>query len=265
MKRKSEEARLSKVFNAASGILRQIAKKYLLPAYNSETIKVKMNSDGTQGVEAEMVAEIVARRSLKKKFPNIGFYGEKYGQTGLKEVRWIYDPVDGTDLYVRKIGSWSSMIALEAYGRIVFGIIYLPVTDDYYWAYAGHGAFFNHKPIHVSNRRSLNSAFLVHSGLMQLLSDYRSSWLGNFSKIFRGVRAERGYSDFVGWMLVADGRADIGLHFGLGLEDIAAPKIIIEEAGGRVTDWEGQDNINSHCALATNGRLHDKVLQLLKR
>jgi histidinol-phosphatase len=77
------------------------------------------------------------------------------------------------------------------------------------------------------------------------------------------ARSWRGIGDCPGWMLIADGRADIGAHFGLGPEDIAAPKIIIEEAGGRVTDLAGENTIYSSHALATNGQLHDEAIKLL--
>jgi histidinol-phosphatase len=134
------------------------------------------------------------------------------------------------------------------------------VTGDLLAARKGAGAFVNGARVRVSDEARLGDAFFVHAGLG--LVRPTPYWDG-FVRLIDATGRQRGFGDYYGYALVAEGRAEIYAELDLKPWDLAPPKIIVEEAGGRFTDFEGRDSIYTGSALATNGRLHDAVLAVL--
>lgn len=221
---------------------------------------VATKPDGSLVTNMDAVAEKFIIRTIRKKFPEHGFLGEETGKSGNQKVRWIIDPVDGTENYSSGMPDWSVMLALQVNGRILLGVIYDPVKGVLYSASYRGGAFRNDRQMMVSSCASLAKSSLLYSSAEKIL---RSAYGKGFRKLLQGVCSSQEVGDCPGWMLIAEGKADIGFHFWLGPEDIAAPRIIIEEAGGSVTDLRGRKSIHSGHALATNGKLHSEVLQLI--
>jgi histidinol-phosphatase len=248
------ESLLHEAIHAAKAAARSIMPLYLTG------LKSWKKKDGSLATEADELAEKIIITMLGDHFPDYGFLGEELGSQGSKNVRWIIDPLDGTDLALRKIPMWAIMIALEVWQQIALGIIYNPISKNLYTAYRGGGAYRNNVRLHVSRVNKLEDSFILVSSFVKL--NKNPFWPG-FQTLMDKVSSWRGIGDCPGWMLVANGSADLGAHFGLGPEDIAAPKIIIEEAGGKVTNLAGGDTIYSGHALATNGRLHKEVIKLL--
>jgi histidinol-phosphatase len=223
---------------------------------------VTTKPDQTPVTQADREAEQAVVETLRKAFPDHGFLGEEFGATGPQERRWIVDPIDGTRNFVRHIPIWAVLIGLEEAGDVTAGAIYNPVTDEMYSAYRGGGAFLNGERLRVSAIAELAKATFLHAGLGIVR---QAGWWPGFEKLIDGTRTQRGPGDYLGYALVASGRGEIYAELDLKPWDLAPCKIVVEEAGGRFTDFDGQPTIYSGTTLATNGHLHDATLALLRR
>jgi histidinol-phosphatase len=222
---------------------------------------VTIKPDLTPVTQADREAEQAIVGILRSTFPEIGVLGEEFGAQGPRERRFIIDPIDGTKNFVRRIPFWATLIALEDDGEIVAGVIYNPAAGELYTARRGGGAHRNGEAIHVSDISGLNDAYLIHAGLNILRAG--QNWEG-FLRLVDATTRQRGFGDYVGYGLVADGRSEIYVEADLKPWDLAPCKILVEEAGGRFTDFDGRPTIYTGTALATNGRLHDAALALLR-
>ena len=223
--------------------------------------EVTLKPDATPVTQADREAERAIVEILGRAFPDHGVLGEEFGGHGSTEVRWIIDPIDGTKNFVRGIPVWATLIGLEERGEITVGVIHNPVTGELYTARRGGGAFLNGERIRVSAIAELGGATLVHAGLGLFREAGR--W-ESFVRLVDATERQRGFGDYSGYGLVAEGKAELYLEVDLKPWDLAPCKILVEEAGGRFSDLEGRPTIYSGTALATNGRLHDAALALLR-
>jgi histidinol-phosphatase len=228
--------------------------------YYTGTFDVTIKPDDTPVTQADREAEEAIVATLGRTFPDWGFLGEEFGTKGARDVRWIIDPIDGTKNFVRRIPVWATLLALEAHGEIVAGVIHNPVSGELYAARRGGGARLNGRRVSVSDVGEMWSATLLHAGLRL----YRKAgvWDG-LLRLVDATERQRGFGDYLGYALVAEGKAEMYVEVDLKPWDLAPCKIIVEEAGGRFTDLTGKPTIYSGNALATNGRLHDAALALL--
>jgi histidinol-phosphatase len=162
-------------------------------------------------------------------------------------VLWWLDPIDGTKQYARGLPIWATLIALERGGETVVGVVSAPALGQRWWAVRGEGAFLDGERIHVSAVTALEDAYVSTTSLRALPA---------FAELAKHVALARTYPDFWQYMLVAEGRIEAGCDSVQAPWDFAAPKLIVEEAGGRSTEEPG-------LYLATNGVLHDAVRALL--
>jgi len=223
--------------------------------------EVTLKADATPVTQADREAERAIVEILGRAFPEYGVLGEEFGGRGSTDVRWIVDPIDGTKNFVRGIPLWATLIALEERGEVTVGVVHNPARGDLYTARRGGGAWKNGERVRVSDVSTLDGAFFVHAGL-RLLRE--AGWWDGFVRLVDATDRQRGFGDYVGYGLLAEGKAEIYLEVDLKPWDLAAPRILVEEAGGRFTDLAGRPTIYSGTALATNGRLHDAVLALLR-
>jgi histidinol-phosphatase len=232
-----------------------IAMKYYTGGF-----EVTIKPDDTPVTQADREAEEAIVAALGRAFPAWGFLGEEFGAKGPTDIRWIVDPIDGTKNFVRQIPVWATLLALEAHGEIVAGVIHNPVTGELYAARKGGGARLNGRRVRVSDVADLWPATLLHAGLRL----YRKAgvWDG-IVRLVDATERQRGFGDYLGYALVAEGKAELYVEVDLKPWDLAPCKIVVEEAGGRFTDLAGAPTIYSGNALATNGRLHDTALALL--
>jgi histidinol-phosphatase len=172
-------------------------------------------------------------------------------------VRWILDPIDGTKHYVRGIPLWATLIALEREGAVVLGVASAPALGVRWWADRGGGAFANGEPIRVSSVAGLDEAAFSHAGAHSF--DKRGHGEG-LRALSERAWMERAYGDFWQHMLVAEGRLDFAIEAVVNLWDLAAIQPIVEEAGGRFTDFGGVARPDGGNSLSSNGLLHDEVL-----
>jgi histidinol-phosphatase len=230
--------------------------------YYTSGFDVMLKPDQTPVTQADREAEQAIVAALGRAYPAWGFLGEEFGAQGPTDVRWIIDPIDGTKNFVRRVPVWATLLALEERGEIVAGVIHNPVSGELYTARRGGGARCNGERVHVSDASALGAATLLHAGLRL----YREAGLWDgFVRLVDATERQRGFGDYMGYTLVAEGKAELYVEVDLKPWDLAPCKIVVEEAGGRFTDLAGRPTIYSGNALVSNGRLHDVALELLRR
>lgn len=227
---------------------------------------VVLKADQTPVTQADREAEQLMIERLGRAFPDCGFLGEEFGDSGARDRRFIIDPIDGTKNFVRGIPVWATLLALEEDGEVTAGVVHNPALGEMFWARRGGGAFRNGEPIAVSAIARLGEAQLIHSGLRPLR---QAGYWERFARLVDATDRQRGFGDYMGYTLVAEGKAEIyaeiyGGASGLKPWDLAPCKILVEEAGGVFTDLAGRSTIYTGSALATNGHLHEAAIGLLQ-
>jgi histidinol-phosphatase len=235
----------------------EIALRYYRTGFD-----VTLKADATPVTQADRGAEQAIREVLGGAFPECGFLGEELGAVGDQRRRWIIDPIDGTKNFIRRIPVWATLIGLEEDGEVTVGVIHNPVTGELLAARRGGGTWRDGERVRVSSVDDLEEATLLHAGL-RLLRE-AGCWDG-FVRLVDVTGRQRGFGDYLGYTLVAEGKAEIYVETDLKAWDLAACQVIVEEAGGRFTDFAGAPTVHSGTALASNGRLHDAALALLRR
>lgn len=223
---------------------------------------IEIKADNSPVTVADKGAEELIRRRLKQHFPQDAFLGEEYGdEPGRSGFRWIIDPIDGTRSFVRRIPVWATLIGLEYKGEQIAGVVYIPVFDQMFRALRGDGAYFDERRIRVSDIARLDEALLCYSSI----SWFRQAGCEQaFLKLCEQTERQRGFGDFYGFVLVAQGACEVMLEHGVKPWDIAAVKALVEEAGGALTDWNNVPTIDAPDVIASNGRLHAQTLAILK-
>jgi len=222
--------------------------------------EVTIKPDQTPVTQADREAEQAITAILRRAFPDWGFLGEEFGEAGSRDTRWIIDPIDGTKNFIRGVPFWAVLIGLEEHGEITTGVVFNPVTGDLLTARVGEGAFANGERIRVSPCSHLKDATFLHSDLGLLR---RGGYWDGLVRLVDATGRSRGFGDYYGYGLVAQGKAELYVEVDLKPWDIAPVKILVEEAGGRLTDLSGRPTIYDGSVLATNGRLHAEALRLL--
>lgn len=236
----------------------QLALRYFDAAVN-----VEWKSDQSPVTVADREAEALLRSALLEKFPTDGFLGEESGYvTGSSGFRWIIDPIDGTRNFVRGVPVWATLVGLEYRDEQIAGIAEIPALGQTFRALRGDGAFRGDRPLKVSPRSTLAEALLFYSSLSWFL---KAGHEDTFLHLVRNTYMQRGFGDFYGFLLVAQGSGEIMVEHGVHAWDVAAIKPIIEEAGGRFSTWDGSPSIHQPDVVVTNGLIHDEVLRILQR
>ena len=231
----------------------------IITAYYTDDMQVEMKADETPVTLADRGAEKVIRDTIKQAFPDHGFLGEEYGiEEGDSPYLWIIDPIDATKNYIRKIPIFGTQLALMKGDELILGVSNAPLLNELLYAEAGNGAFLNGKPIQVSDIAHPKDAMVCHGGLKWFVE--KGTFPGVYNLINDAART-RGFGDFYMYHLVASARADVVVEAAISIWDIAAISVIVREAGGKVTDIQGQAITKDTASLvATNGVLHDTVL-----
>jgi histidinol-phosphatase len=228
-----------------------------LPWFRSADLVVDRKVDGTPVTAADRGAEEHVRAALAEAYPDDGIVGEEQGETpGTSGRRWFVDPIDGTKAFTRGVPLYSTLLAVEDEHGFAVGVIHLPALDETVWAGRGLGCWCDGMPARVSDRPSTRGSVLTTSGY-----DY---WP---EEALLAVRHSdvlmRTWGDGYGYALVATGRAEAMVDPSAAPYDLAPMPVILAEAGGRFTDWSGAARIDGGNGLATNGHVHDAVLELL--
>jgi histidinol-phosphatase len=230
--------------------------------YFDSDLTVEWKQDQSPVTVADREAEVLLRATLLGAFPADGFLGEEFGDTpGTSGFRWIIDPIDGTRSFVRGIPIWATLVGLEYREEQIAGIAELPAMGQTYRALRGDGAYRGDRRIHVSEVAKLDDALLFYSSLSWFVKAGKHD---EFLALTVQTQRQRGFGDFYGFVLVAQGSGELMVEHGVHAWDVAGLKVIVEEAGGRFTDWDGLPTIHRPDVIASNGRLHDVALRLLR-
>ncbi|HET7408438.1 MAG TPA: histidinol-phosphatase [Mycobacteriales bacterium] len=233
--------------------------------FQAVDLHVETKPDLTPVSDADRAVEEALRRRLERERPDDAVLGEEYGAQGDGPRRWVVDPVDGTKNFVRGVPVWATLVALQAGGEVVVGVVSAPALGRRWWAAAGTGAWTG-PSVHdahacrVSRVATLDDASISYSSLGGWETVGRSS---GFLDLLGQAWRTRAYGDFWSYMLVAEGAVDIACEPEVSLWDLAALTVIVEEAGGRFTDLTGADRADGGSAVASNGLLHDAALAAL--
>jgi histidinol-phosphatase len=224
--------------------------------------RAQKKPDRSPVTEADKAVESQLARFVQARFPDAVFFGEEHGgQAQQKDgLRFVVDPIDGTRAFMRGLPTWSVLVGLELDGEPVAGVAYMPAAGDLFSAVRGEGAYVNGRPARVSAVEKLEDALVCHGALAQFSDDGREDLLG---KLARHTYTQRGMADFANYRALLLGQADAVVDPGVQPYDIAAAAVLIREAGGRLTSLHGEETIYGPGALASNGHLHDQLLQLL--
>jgi len=230
-------------------------------------INISRKGETNLVTEADLASEALIVDRIRSKYPKHSLLAEESGHTasvdGHSAWRWIIDPLDGTTNFAHGYPCFAVTMALEHEGKIVIGVTYDPTRDEMFAAERGRGATLNNKPIHVSETSVLKDSLLVTGFPYEITKrEDLIQKLTNFLLHARGVR--RDGSAAIDLAYVACGRFDGFWEDGLNAWDVAAGILLIEEAGGRLSDYKGNDcSHKSPPICASNGLIHQQMIEIL--
>ncbi len=237
------------------------AGKVALRYFDTDLV-IETKADASPVTVADRETEQSLRSRLLQSFPDDGFLGEEFGKAaGASGYRWIIDPIDGTRSFIRGIPMWATLVGLEFQGELIAGFAYNPALEQMHHALRGQGAYRNDRPIAVTRTSTLDRAMIAYSSLDYFKDERRPP----LDHLLKASDRSRGYCDYYGFMLVAQGSVDLMIDHGVHIWDIAGLKVIVEEAGGSFSDWSGGSDLERPDVLASNGTLHDAALAILRR
>lgn len=235
-----------------------------LPAFERRDFTLDWKVNQTEVTELDRGVEAMIAATLDVARPHHGRFGEELGAAGDlgSPWRWIVDPIDGTSGFVRGVPVWATLVALAHPERgVVASVVSAPALGRRWWATAGGGTFAGGRPCRVSTVTSVAEA--------QVSVTFDDGWdrLGLIPPLValaQEARRARGFGDFWQHALVAEGALDLAVdEVGVAPYDLAAVRLLVEEAGGRFTDRHGVVTHDSDTAISSNGRFHDEVIRRL--
>ena len=222
--------------------------------FDERGLQVHTKLDGTPVTEADRRIESTLRTAVSDAFPGDAFLGEEYPDTeGTSGYRWIVDPIDGTKSFIRGVPLYANLIALEQGDEIVFGVINMPSANIVVHAERGKGCWRNGVRVSVSNRTTLDGAYVM------------ATWLEDWDpEVIDDLHGQgvvlRTWGDAFGYAMVACGTADAVIDYTAQPYDLAPMPVIIEEAGGRFSSLDGRLTYGGGNGIASNGLVHDDLL-----
>ena len=234
--------------------LADAADAVTLARFRASDLRVDTKPDLSPVSEADHAAEEAIRAVVSASGRGEGVLGEEFGDDG-GDAKWIVDPIDGTTNYVRGVPVWATLLALERDGTVCASLVSAPALGHRWWAVRGEGAFADGSRCRVSAVSQVEDATISFTSARQM----PAGW----SELVERAWANRGFGDFWQHCLVAEGVVDVGCDRVLQLWDYAAVQLIVEEAGGRCTTFQGDAPRPGSSFVATNGALHEDVVSLL--
>lgn len=234
--------------------------------YRSQDLGIQLKADKSIVTDADTRVERAIRDRLTEARPHDAVLGEEFGSVGDSRRQWIVDPIDGTSNFARGVPIWGALIALVIDGVPEVGVVSAPALGRRWWGATGHGAWLQQhgeepRRIRVSAVDRFEDATLSYNNL-QTWDQY--GHLDRLVALSREVGRTRAFGDLWSYMLLAEGAIDVAGEFDVKPWDVAALVPIITEAGGRVTTATGTDRLEELSVIATNGLLHDVVLDRLR-
>ena len=230
-------------------------------------LEISTKPDRTFVTQADTAIERAIRARILAAHPDHGLVGEEYGtEAGDAATRWYIDPIDGTHNFIRGVPLFGTLLAVERDGELQAAVLSAPALRERWWARRGGGAWARAaddptpRRMHVSRVASLADAQILYGSGHNIEASGRAP---GFHDLLGDVWRERGFGDFWGYALLAEGAAEAMVEVDLSTWDAAAPMVLVEEAGGRATDLDGRRAIDTGSFVVSNGLLHDEVLARL--
>jgi histidinol-phosphatase len=241
--------------------LADLADSTTLPRFRNADLRVESKADGTPVTDADRRAESAIREALRERRPDHAVMGEEFGADGDSDWRWYIDPIDGTKNFSRGVPVWATLIALRRGETPMCAVVSAPALRRRWWASRGDGAHDESGArLRVSTIASLEDAYVSCSDIREFEATGHEA---AFRSLVARCRHIRAFGDFWSHMLVAEGAIDIGVEPVVNAWDVAAVQLIVEEAGGRFSDFDGVASIDTGNVIASNGLVHEQVLALV--
>jgi histidinol-phosphatase len=244
-------------------VLADQADDITMSRFKAQDLQVASKPDRTPVTDADTAVEEAIRSMLSRARPRDAVHGEEGADTGSGPRRWILDPIDGTASFLRGVPVWATLIALMQDGEVAVAMVSAPALNRRWWASLGGGAFcgtslLNQTRCRVSAVSRIGDALLSYASISRWVE---AGLAQEFADLLRDVWRTRAYGDFWSYVLLAEGAVDIATEPELELHDMAAPSLIVTEAGGRFTSLEGRPGPHGPGAIASNGLLHQELLE----
>ena len=252
------------------------AGKAIAEYYFDMAIDVVWKGDGSPVTQADERAEKILRERIGAVFPDDAIVGEEHeDEHGTSGFKWIIDPLDGTEAFIRKLPIFGTLVGLEYKDELVGGICFMPAQREIAWATKGQGCWWVQDTTHaydietlkerairaqVSPCSELKEAMITTTGQGAF---HRSGRVGEFLKLRDATRKDRGFGHCWGHLLVVTGRMDISFEPKIKEWDIAPFAAMLAEAGGKLTNFDGESTIYSGNVVCSNGVLHDDAIKAL--
>jgi myo-inositol-1(or 4)-monophosphatase len=237
-----------------------IAKKY----FRQSDLTIERKSAKDLVTRADKEIEQFVLKKIEQCYPEDSTLGEEYGSKKGNHRQWIIDPIDGTSSYAQGQPFFSISIGLYSEGEAICGAVYAPILNELFTAEKGKGAFCNGEKISVNDNSDMAQAMLS-TGFACLRSDLQPNNVPFLNVILPKIRDLRRYgSAAMDLCFVASGRLDGYWELNLKPYDVAAGKLILQEAGGIFSNFDGVDDIFSGDTLATNGLLHKELTAMIR-
>jgi histidinol phosphatase-like enzyme (inositol monophosphatase family) len=239
------------------------AGRITLEYFRRDDLDVELKYDDTPVTAADRRAEQHLRQRIAAAFPTDGILGEEFSEApGTSGCRWIIDPIDGTKSFIHGVPLYSTLVALEYENQSILGVIHIPALDECVYAARGLGAWYIQgeqppRQAHVSQRQPLAKALFVTS---EVVNFDRHGRRAAYDRLQAAARLARTWGDGYGYLMVATGRAEVMVDPVMAIWDAASLPVILEEAGGTFTDWQGNSTFQAGEGIATNGLLLKEVL-----
>jgi histidinol-phosphatase len=237
------------------------AGKITLKYFNKPGLLIDTKSNETPVTQADRESEQFIRERIEQYYPDDSIVGEEFGEKKGSNARtWILDPLDGTKTFITGVPLYGTMIALEEDGEIVQGAVYMPALDELVIAGRGTGCFWNGSTCNVSSIDKLEDAKIMTTDDLRLRGVIGHE---RHHEIFENVKLARTWGDCYGHILVATGRADAMLDPKMAIWDMAPFPVIIEEAGGKWSDFHGREDVRGGSLLSCNSALFEPLLGMV--
>jgi histidinol phosphatase-like enzyme (inositol monophosphatase family) len=243
------------------------AGEITLRSFRRDDLAVERKADDSPVTVADREAEQHLRGRIADAFPEDGILGEEFPErAGASGFRWILDPIDGTKSFIHGVPLYGTLVGIEHEGESVAGVIHIPPLGECVYAARGQGAWYVRgesapAPARVSECPRLSEGLFLTSEVASFDEIGRRDV---YDRLQSAARLARTWGDCYGYLLVATGRAELMVDPILNVWDAGALLPIIEEAGGRFTDWQGRPTIHSGQAIATTVSMLDEVLAVTR-
>lgn len=229
-------------------------------AYFQNDVEISFKHDDSPVTIADREAENLLRKRITARYPEDGVYGEEEGRTGDQKRCWVLDPIDGTKSFICGVPLFATLVAFEESDQRQIGVAFFPALDLMFCAEVGRGARCNGELISVSSKTSLDRSVICTGSVATF---HKRGLLDGYVRLSEAALASRTWCDAYGHCLVAMGRVEAMIDPRVEPYDVAAIQVIVSEAGGRISSFDGTENPQTE-ALSSNGLLHDLILGELK-